>query len=69
VIYEQPDWTMLDASVGISKDAWTVSVDGTNLTDVNKSMFTNAAQFIETETPMRPRVIEVNVHYSFEKHE
>jgi outer membrane receptor protein involved in Fe transport len=68
-IYEQPDWTTLDASVGLSKDDWTVSIDGTNLTDVNKSLFTNAAQFIETRTPMRPRVIELNVHYSFDKHE
>ncbi|HEX8777640.1 MAG TPA: TonB-dependent receptor, partial [Rhodanobacter sp.] len=68
-IYEQPEWTTLDASVGLSKDEWTVSIDGTNLTDVNKSLFTNAAQFIETRTPMRPRVIEVNVHYSFDKHE
>jgi len=68
-IYDQPSWTTYDASVGVSKDDWTVSVDGTNLTDVNKSLFTNAAQFIETRTPMRPRVIELNFHYSFEKHE
>ncbi len=53
----------------MSKDDWTVSVDGTNLTNVNKSLFTSAAQFIETQTPMRPRVIELNFHYSFEKHE
>ena len=53
----------------MSKDDWTVSVDGTNLTNVNKSLFTSAAQFIETQTPMRPRVIELNFHYSFEKRE
>ena len=68
-VYDQPAWTTYDASVGVSKGDWTVSLDGTNLTNVNKSLYTNAAQFIETETPMRPRVIELNFHYSFEKHE
>ncbi len=68
-IYDQPGWTTYDASVGVSRGDWTVSLDGTNLTNVNTSLFTNAAQFIETETPMRPRVIELNVHYSFERHQ
>ena len=68
-VYTQPSWTTYDASIGVSKGDWTVSVDGTNLTNVNKSLFTNAWQFIETQTPMRPRVIELNFHYSFERHE
>jgi len=68
-VYDQPGWTTYDASVGVSKDDWTVSVDGTNLTNVNKSLFTNAWEFIETQTPMRPRVIELNFHYHFERHE
>ena len=68
-VYDQPGWTTYDASVGVSKGDWTVSIDGTNLTNVNKSLFTNAWQFIETQTPMRPRVIELNFHYSFERHE
>ena len=67
-IFEQPAWTTYDASIGVSRDDWTVSLDGTNLTNVNKSLFTSTAQFIVTETPMRPRVIELNFHYSFEKH-
>jgi outer membrane receptor protein involved in Fe transport len=68
-VYDQPGWTTYDASIGVSKDDWTVSLDGTNLTDVDKSLFTNAWQFIETETPIRPRVIELNFHYHFERHE
>lgn len=64
-VYDQPGWTTYDASVGVSKDDWTISIDGSNLTDVNKSLFSNAWQFIETETPMRPRVIELNFHYHF----
>lgn len=68
-IYDQPGWTTYDASVGVSKGNWTVSLDGTNLTDVNKSLSTSASMFILTETPMRPRVIELNFHYGFEKPE
>jgi len=63
--YDQPGWTTYDASVGVSKDDWTVSVVGTNLTDVNKSLFTNDLQFILAETPMRPRVIELTFNYHF----
>jgi hypothetical protein len=36
---------------------------------VNKSLFTSTSQFIVTETPMRPRVIELTIHYSFSHHE
>lgn len=63
--YDQPEWTTYDASVGVSKNDWTVSLVGTNLTDANKSLFTNALQFILAETPMRPRVIELTFAYHF----
>jgi outer membrane receptor protein involved in Fe transport len=68
-VYDQPDWTTYDASVGVSKDDWTLSIDGSNLTNVNKSLFSNAWQFIETQTPMRPRVLELNFHYQFQQAE
>ena len=68
-IYQQPSWTTYDASIGVSKGDWSVSLDGTNLTNVNKSLSSSAGLFILTETPMRPRVIELNFHYSFQKHE
>ncbi len=68
-VYDQPEWTTYDASIGVSKGNWTVSLDGSNITNVNKSLFTNASQYIVTETPMRPRVITLNFHYSFRKHE
>jgi outer membrane receptor protein involved in Fe transport len=65
--FEQPDWTTLDAALGIAKDAWLVQLTGTNITDVNKSLFTSSRQFILTEVPMRPRVIEVRVSYNFQE--
>lgn len=66
--YDQPAWTTYDMSLGVAKDDWTVSLVGTNITDVNKSLFTTSRQFILTETPMRPRVIELDFSYSFSSH-
>ena len=62
---EQPAWTTYDASVGVSKGRWTVSLVGSNLTNVNKSLFTSRREFILTETPMRPRVIELTFSYHY----
>lgn len=63
--YVQPSWTTMDASVGISKDAWNAELYVTNLTDENKSLYTNATQFILVEVPMRPRTIGLRFGYSF----
>ncbi len=64
-----PSWTTYNASVGVSKDSWTVSLIGTNLTNVDKSLFTTDTQFTLTQTPMRPRVLELTFSYHFERHE
>lgn len=61
----QPSWTTYDASAGVSEGPWTVSVVGTNLTNENKSLFTSRRQFILTETPMRPRVVELTFSYHY----
>jgi outer membrane receptor protein involved in Fe transport len=61
----QPGYTTYDASAGIAKDQWTVSIFGQNLTDVNTSLFTNTAQFVETQTVLRPRVLGVKFGYKF----
>ena len=62
---EQPAWTTYDASMGVSKGPWTLSLVGTNLTNVDKSLFTSRREFILTETPMRPRVIELTFSYHY----
>ena len=66
--YDQPAWTTYDLSAGVAKDNWTVSLIGTNITNVNKSLFTTSRQFILTETPMRPRTIELTFGYAFAEH-
>lgn len=62
---EQPAWTTYDASVGVSNGPWILSLVGTNLTNLNKSLFTSRREFILTETPMRPRVIELTFSYRY----
>ncbi|MFI4886053.1 MAG: TonB-dependent receptor [Steroidobacterales bacterium] len=66
--YDQPAWTTYDLSAGVAKNTWTVSLVGTNITNVNKSLFTTSRQFILTETPMRPRTIELTFGYAFSEH-
>jgi iron complex outermembrane recepter protein len=63
--YDQPAWTTYDGAIGIGKDAWTVEINGQNLTDVNTSLFTSSRQFIITETPMRPRTLALQFTYNF----
>ena len=63
--YEMPSWTSVDASAGVSKGAWTVELVGQNLGDINKSVFSSAAQFIVAEVPQRPRTLGLRIGYKF----
>ena len=63
--FDQPTWTTFDGSLGVTKNAWRLELVGQNLTNVNKSLFTTSAQFIETQTPMRPRTLGIHFGYRF----
>jgi outer membrane receptor protein involved in Fe transport len=63
--YDQPAYTTYDASLGISKDRWHVEAFGTNLSNSDASLFTSSAQFIESQVPLRPRVLGVKVGMNF----
>jgi iron complex outermembrane recepter protein len=63
--YLQGGYTTVDASIGVSKDNWDVSLYGTNLTNNHASVFTSSAQFIESEVPIRPRVLGLKVGFKF----
>jgi len=63
--YDQPAWTTWDLGAGVAKDNWTVALLGSNIGNTNKSLFTTSRQWILTETPMRPRVLELTFGYSF----
>ncbi len=63
--FENPPYTLYDASVGVSKDAWTLEFVGQNLTDVIKSLYTSTNQFVVAETITRPRVLGLRLDYKF----
>ncbi len=63
--YLQAAYTTVDASLGVAKDNWNVSLYGTNLNNSHASVFTSSAEFIESEVPVRPRVIGVKVGFKF----
>jgi outer membrane receptor protein involved in Fe transport len=63
--YHQPAYGTIDASAGVSKDKWRAELYGTNLTNSHASTFTSSAQFIKSETPLRPLVLGVRVGAEF----
>ena len=63
--FENPAYTVYDASCGVAKDAWYANLYVENLTDSNASVFVSTDQFIVEQTPLRPRVIGVTIGYSF----
>jgi outer membrane receptor protein involved in Fe transport len=63
--FEIPAYSTTDASVGVSKDTWTFTVYGENLTNSNASTFVSTDQFIVAQTPLRPRVLGASFSYSF----
>ncbi|HKD54655.1 MAG TPA: TonB-dependent receptor [Steroidobacteraceae bacterium] len=55
--FENPAYSVFDASVGVSKDPWFVQLYAENLGNNNASTFVSTDQFIVAQTPLRPRVI------------
>jgi iron complex outermembrane recepter protein len=63
--YYMGGWATVAASVGISKDNWNVQAFADNLLNRDASVYTNAAQFILQETPLRPRIAGVKFGFKF----
>ena len=63
--FEDPAYSTLDASVGISNGHWSLSAYGQNLTNSNAAIFTSTDQFIVAQTPLRPRIIGARFVYTF----
>jgi iron complex outermembrane recepter protein len=64
-LFDQPGYTTYDASLGVSKNAWTITLYGQNLSNSDASIYTSTAQYIVQEIPLRPRVVGLKVDYSF----
>ena len=63
--YEQPAYTTIDATIGVTMDQWYAQLIGENLTNSHASTFTSSAQFIKSEVPLRPRTVTLKVGYNF----
>jgi outer membrane receptor protein involved in Fe transport len=61
--FENPPYTMYDASVGCARDAWTAELYAENLTNVVASTWTSTAQFSLQQEITRPRVLGVRIGY------
>lgn len=55
--YTMPWYTTYDGAIGVSKDRWTVQGTGSNLGNSHASTYTSSGQFIESQVPLRPRVL------------
>jgi len=63
--YAMPGYTTFDAAAGVAKDAWNVQFFVQNAGNKVASTYTNSAQFIMTETVLRPRIAGVKIGYKF----
>jgi iron complex outermembrane recepter protein len=63
--YYQSGYATFDASAGVAKDAWNVQFFAQNVGNKNASTYTSTAQFIETQTVLRPRIAGVKFGYKF----
>jgi outer membrane receptor protein involved in Fe transport len=63
--FVNPAYSTYDASAGVAKDNWTLTVYGENLANSNASTFVSTDQFIVAQTPLRPRVIGASFGYRF----
>ena len=63
--FENPAYTVWDASLGAAKDNWWVNLSVENLSNSNASVFVSTDQFIVEQTPLRPRVISATVGFKF----
>jgi iron complex outermembrane receptor protein len=65
LLYTIPGYTTYDAALGVSKDNWTAEISGSNLTNDYGPSNITSGQFIKAEIPLRPRVVNFLIHYSF----
>ena len=63
--FVMPGYTTYDASAGVAKDKWNVSIFGQNLSNNESSTYTSSNQYVVTETVLRPRILGVKFGYKF----
>jgi outer membrane receptor protein involved in Fe transport len=63
--YEIPGYTTYDLGIGVAKDNWTANVTAQNLSNSDAVSNISSGQFIKSEIPIRPRVINFGLSYKF----
>ncbi|GAC1454441.1 MAG: TonB-dependent receptor [Steroidobacteraceae bacterium] len=63
--YQIPGYTTYDASIGTTKDNWTVQLSAVNLTNSDAVTNVSSGQFIKSQIPIRPRVLTFAMGYKF----
>jgi outer membrane receptor protein involved in Fe transport len=63
--FQNPAYSTVNASTGVAKDSWTVTLSGENLANSHAATFTSTDQFIVEQTPLRPRILTVSFGYKF----
>ena len=63
--YEIPGYTTYDAAFGVAKDAWTLQISGSNLSNQYGPTNLSSGQFIRSEIPLRPRVLIAQFGWKF----
>jgi len=64
-LYRIPGYTTYDAALGVTKDNWTVQITGSNLSNSDASQVISSGQYIESQIPLRPRVVSFQVGMKF----
>jgi iron complex outermembrane receptor protein len=65
VAFYNQGFTTYEASVGVVKDAWSVSLFGENLTDTRGVPFSSYAEWVKANTIIRPRTLSLRFSYHF----
>jgi iron complex outermembrane recepter protein len=63
--FEDPAYSTYNASLGVSRDRWTFTLYGENLSNSNATIYTSTSEFNVEQTPLRPRVIGGSFSYTF----
>jgi outer membrane receptor protein involved in Fe transport len=63
--YNIPSYTTYDAAIGVVKDQWTATFSAKNLTNQYGPSNITSGQYIESENPLRPRVLTFAIGYHF----
>jgi len=63
--YDIPSYTTYDAAIGVMRDNWTAQIQGSNLTNQYGPTNISSGEFIQSQIPLRPRVLMANFSWKF----